>query len=965
MEAARWNQIEELLQAVLDLEPHDRAAFLDKACADDADLRREVDALLAHEGDGDALSQFPALTAVETNGGLWTGRTISHYRIQQRIGAGGMGEVYEARDDRLQRVVALKVLPKEFGNDADRVRRFEQEALSASRLNHPNIITIFEILASDGSQFIAAERIEGQTLRQIMTGDDGKPRKLSVEQALEIAIQIAAALKAAHTAWIIHRDIKPENIMVRGDGLVKVLDFGIAKLNEEPATLPEPVSPPLPSAPNLTIPGAIMGTAIYMSPEQARGEPLDGRTDLYSLGLVFQEMLTAERHPDKGRFDAVPREVGRIIQKLLKSDREERYSSASELLDELQRAKRRLEDRTARRMVGFGALAIIVALAVAGIAAFLSVNETWEERVMRDGHTAAARQAVFSPDGKIVVSCAEDGVVIVWDFAKRERIATITSHPSHKVAYSPDGRWVATGGVDGSVVIWAPGRWKELRRFPGRGTEVAALQFSPDSRFLAALQRGTSTLRRTSDWATIREWEDTGMAHGTFVFSRLLPQLLMTCHHLTVLDLAGGAQHYGPQDIGINWITASPDGRQLAAIDGLGGVWFYQVRAPGDFHNPELVAQRLPAHRDHGRGTAYSGDGLLVATAADDIVLWDARTRKKLARFEYPAIVWSVAFSPDGRWLLSAHGDGAVLIWDVHERELVASLNEHSGGVRAVAFSPDGRRVASGSEDRSVAVWNAATGRREASLSGHTTRVTGVAFSSDGRELASVDQTSLLIRWDMVKRRPRARFTHHPSYPAYCLATSPDGSLFATTSFVRNRSGELLMDFAAKGLGQIYGADFSPDGATLATVTTQGFVILWDMRTRHRIATQELPGTDQISVSISRDGKFMATGEDQGAVRLWSVTPLRELAILGRHGARVKSVAFSPDGKYVASAGDDKMIALWDIDRRKLQARIGTHSSPIYALAFSPDGRQLVSGEHDRTVRLYTRHRTLWGMKLE
>jgi serine/threonine protein kinase len=342
MEAARWNQIEELLQGALDLEPTARATYLDNACAADADLRREVDALLAHEHGGDALSQFPVLNAVEPQGGLLKGRTISHYSIAERIGAGGMGEVYEARDERLQRVVALKVLPREFGNDADRVRRFEQEALSASRLNHPNIITIFEILASEGSQFIVAERIEGQTLRQIMTGDDGKPRKLSAEQALEITIQIAAALKAAHTAWIIHRDIKPENIMVRDDGLVKVLDFGIAKLNEEPATLAEPVSRSLLFTSNLTIPGAIMGTAIYMSPEQARGEALDGRTDLYSLGLVFQEMLTAERHPDKGRLDSIPRDIGRIIQKLLKSDREERYSSASELLDELLRAKRRL-----------------------------------------------------------------------------------------------------------------------------------------------------------------------------------------------------------------------------------------------------------------------------------------------------------------------------------------------------------------------------------------------------------------------------------------------------------------------------------------------------------------------------------------------------------------------------------------------------------------------------------------------
>src|SRR5687768_8414195 len=281
MDAARWNRVEELLQSALDLEPDQRAAFLDSACGDDDDLRHEVESLLAEEANP-ALSRHPAFAAFQ-----WrdlTGQKVSHYQIDRRIGAGGMGEVYEARDDSLQRVVALKVLPAEFVDDPDRVRRFEQEALSASRLNHPNIITIFEVLEADGVRFIATERIDGQTLRELL----GRP--LPVDKALDIAIQIASALKAAHTAWIIHRDIKPENIMVRSDGLVKVLDFGIAKLNEwsgglqaaeveAEAETRQPEGRRSTSAlHNLTVPGAIVGTASYMSPEQARGEPLDGRT---------------------------------------------------------------------------------------------------------------------------------------------------------------------------------------------------------------------------------------------------------------------------------------------------------------------------------------------------------------------------------------------------------------------------------------------------------------------------------------------------------------------------------------------------------------------------------------------------------------------------------------------------------------------------------------------------------------
>src|SRR5687767_1341043 len=181
MDAARWNRIEELLQSALDLEPDQRAAFLDSACGGDGELRREVESLLAEESNP-ALSQHPSITALH-----WrdlTGQKVSHYHIEQRIGAGGMGEVYEARDDSLQRVVALKVLPAEFVDDTDRVRRFEQEALSASRLNHPNIITIFEILEADGVRFIATERIDGQTLREVLAQG-----RVEVEKALDIAIQ--------------------------------------------------------------------------------------------------------------------------------------------------------------------------------------------------------------------------------------------------------------------------------------------------------------------------------------------------------------------------------------------------------------------------------------------------------------------------------------------------------------------------------------------------------------------------------------------------------------------------------------------------------------------------------------------------------------------------------------------------------------------------------------------------------
>ncbi|MGH9940140.1 MAG: protein kinase domain-containing protein, partial [Blastocatellia bacterium] len=237
MDQQRFEKVDELLQAALALALEDREGFLGRACGGDEALLREVVELLGKEAEAARL-ESQAIARVtelmgETNDESLVGRRIGRYRVEARIGAGGMGEVYKAWDEELQRFVALKTLSAEFTADADRVRRFEQEARAVSALNHPNIITIFEIVHTGDVHFIAVEYVEGQTLRGLLTDpQSGKPQKLSAERAVEIAIQVASALKAAHTAWIIHRDIKPENIMVREDGIVKTLDFGIAKLGQ-------------------------------------------------------------------------------------------------------------------------------------------------------------------------------------------------------------------------------------------------------------------------------------------------------------------------------------------------------------------------------------------------------------------------------------------------------------------------------------------------------------------------------------------------------------------------------------------------------------------------------------------------------------------------------------------------------------------------------------------------------------
>jgi eukaryotic-like serine/threonine-protein kinase len=283
------------------------------------------------------------------------GGRFDRYEIIAPLGSGGMGEVYLARDSRLGRKIALKVLLTEFTKDPSRLQRFEQEAKTASALNHPNIITIHEIGEFNSTHFITTEFIEGRTLRQIISKG-----KVSSLLAVEIAIQITSALAAAHEAGIIHRDIKPENLMVRPDGIVKVLDFGLAKLTERHYNVSEPDAPTL--ARLDTDPGTVMGTANYMSPEQARGLRVDARTDIFSFGVVLYEMV-ASRPPFGGEtaadvisdllkrdplpltsfVSAVPAELQRIITKALRKDREERYQTTKDLLVDLKSLRRELE----------------------------------------------------------------------------------------------------------------------------------------------------------------------------------------------------------------------------------------------------------------------------------------------------------------------------------------------------------------------------------------------------------------------------------------------------------------------------------------------------------------------------------------------------------------------------------------------------------------------------------------------
>ncbi len=432
----RWHEIERLYHFARELQPEERPAYLESACGGDDSLRGEVESLLAHE---DGAARFletdePAVRGNAASGSVREGEQIGHYLVLVFLRKGGMGEVYKARDTRLDRTVAIKFLPQACAADPMALDRFQREARAASALNHPRICTVHDVGDYQGRPFFVMEFLEGQSLRDRI---GGKP--LPIPEQVDIAAQICDALKAAHAKGIIHRDIKPANIFITTGGQDKNLDFGLAKVLTQPhppsaQLMMAETGTPVTSA-TTTRPGSLMGTLAYISPEQARGEEVDARTDVYSFGVVLYEMATG--HPTFRRetsaelvdailneapakpsmLNAVPAAMERIILKALAKDREARYQSTDNLLTDL----RRLQwDRSRRSRTAPLALLVVATVLVGAVVMGImaskwprgGVPDLVQRQVTTNPSDDSVHNAAISPDGRQLAYADLEGVHI-------------------------------------------------------------------------------------------------------------------------------------------------------------------------------------------------------------------------------------------------------------------------------------------------------------------------------------------------------------------------------------------------------------------------------------------------------------------------------------------------------------------------------------------------------------------------
>ena len=914
------------------------------------------------------------------------GTTLGRYEVRSLIGAGGMGEVYLAQDTQLRRPVALKLLPANFTQDEDRLRRFEQEAYAASALNHPNILTIYEIGHADSNRFISMEYVEGETLRQHMSrsplssGEGQLPGSgMKLNEVLDIAIQIASALAASQSAGIAHRDIKPENVMLRRDGYVKVLDFGLAKLTERPATTD--TEAPTRAMVN-TSPGAVMGTVKYMSPEQARGHAVDARTDIWSLGVLLYEMI-AGRMPFEGPTPShvivsilekdpaplsrylgeVPEALEWVVTKALTKDRDDRYQTAREMLTDLRRLKQRLD-------------------------ASAEIERSVAPNAADSPHITAG--TMRSNASTVSAFPLEHGTTQIASPTVSSAEYLATSMGRHKLALGI-AAVALLASIAGATVLWSRLRpsnaartFRKVRFSQLTNTGKATLAtLSPDGKYVVhVVNDGTQSSLWVRQVATPSNVQIVQPAESKYVgvtFTKDGNHVFYVVYEknsplgvVYQIPVLGGTPKKIIEDVDTP-ITFSPDGKRFA--------WIRQFPQSGEtslfIANSDGTGQQKIASRQRPKrftagtpvGPSWAPEGDIVACTVGGpengidrhtVVLVDLKSGTETEATPHRwSFVQQVVWAPHSAGLIVAAQEqqgGPNQLWYVgHPGGEVERITNDLNNYNGVSISADGATIATVQSQASSSVWFAPNGNAENAIkvtSGTNEGAGGLALMPDGRILYSDFAAGIadlfLVNADGSNARQLTSDASLNGFPA----ASPDGRFIV---FVSNRTGAphiWRMDSNGTNLKQITNGIaeinpvVSPDGQWIVYQNISDFR-LWKVPLD---GGTEIKLTDKLTshAAISPDGKLIAC-----RYRDEDLSPFKLGLIDFANGQTIKTIDIAPtnnslhwtaDGRavlYADTRGGVSNIWSQPIDGSTPKQSTNFKTDLIFAFDISKDGKQL------------------------
>ena len=913
------------------------------------------------------------------------GTVLGRYEIRSLIGAGGMGEVYLAHDTQLRRPVALKLLPANFTQDEDRLRRFEQEAYSASALNHPNILTIYEIAHLDSTRFIAMEYVEGETLRQHLSRSSAQSGEgqlsgsgVRLHEALDIAIQIASALAASQAAGIAHRDIKPENIMLRRDGYVKLLDFGLAKLTERPETTD--TEAPTRALVN-TSPGAVMGTVNYMSPEQARGHTVDSRTDIWSLGVVLYEMIAGrvpfegptpshvivsileKEQPPLARFlNDVPEALEWIVTKALTKDRDDRYQTAREMLTDLRRLKQRLDvgAEIERSIAPDATNPHITTSHLRGGSTMSGFPLDQRTVPLSTAPTTSSAEYIVQGIGRhkmavgialVLLIGAGVAVAALWSklgtgatpatFSKINLSQLTATGDATIATISPDGRYVVhvvNDGTNSSLWVRQIATSSNIQIVPPAESRYIGVTFSKDGNYVYYV-----------------------------VYEKNSP--LGVVYRIPAL---GGQSDRIARDVDTP-ITFSSDGKRFAWIRGFpqsGETALFVANSDGSGEQ-KIVSQQRPSRFTTGTpiGPSWSPEGDVIACPIaglengidrHKITLVDINTKTQSdASPQRWAFLQQIVWTPHGRGIVLTAQErqaGPNQIWYLHQpggevERITNDLNNYNG----VSLSADGRSIATVQSQVTSGVWvapNTSADNATRISSGTNEGGNGLALMPDGRILYTVfgpgKSDLFIVNPDGSNQRQltsNAALNAHP-YP------SSDGRYIAFTSTRTGSPHIWRMDSDGSNTKQITEgiAEVSP------VITPDNKWIIYQSISDLGIWKVPIDGgtaeriTDKLTSqsAISPDGKLIAC-----RYREQDLSPFKLGLIDFETGKTVKTIDIPPTNNILDWSADGRTVLY--VDTRSGVSNIWsqpiaggppkqlTHfkSDLIFVFDLSRDGKQL------------------------